>query len=215
MPKGDNGYIRLYRNIMDWGWYLEPNTARLFIHCILKANYTEKEWQGIKIPAGSFVTSYDKLAQELKLSIQNIKTAIKHLKLTKELTVKSTRHYSIITVNNWYLYQINDQQNDRQEVQQTTTTNNIYKNNIVEINKKFTKPTIEEIKKYCLERGNSIDAEYFYNYYESKGWLVGKSKMKDFKAAIRTWEQNQQKYNKNNTNNQEEVDYASEPYRPF
>ena len=130
MPKGDNGYIRLYRNIMDWGWYLEPNTARLFIHCILKANYTEKEWQGIKIPVGSFVTSYEKLAQELKLSIQNIKTAIKHLKLTKELTVKSTRHYSIITVNNYKLYQTTNLTNNFKLThnqpstnQQLTTTN--------------------------------------------------------------------------------------------
>ena len=105
MPKGDNGYIRLYRNIMDWGWYLEPNTARLFIHCILKANYTEKEWQGIKIPAGSFVTSYDKLAQELKLTKDQIRTAIKHLKLTQEITYKGTNKYSIITVNNYKFYQ--------------------------------------------------------------------------------------------------------------
>ena len=209
------GYIRLFRKIDSWEWYTEPNTIRMFLHCLIKANHTDKLWRGITIHAGSFVTSRASLAKELDITERQVRTAINHLKSTNELTSKSTNHYSIITVNNWYLYQINDQQNDRQEVQQTTTTNNIYKNNIVEINKKFTKPTIDEIKKYCLERGNSIDAEYFYNYYESKGWLVGKSKMKDFKAAIRTWEQNQQKYNKNNTNNQEEVDYASEPYRPF
>lgn len=54
----------------------------------------------------------------------------------------------------------------------------------------FKKPTIEEIKEYCLERNNDIDAEYFYDFYESKNWYVGKNKMKDWKASIRTWERN-------------------------
>lgn len=55
--------------------------------------------------------------------------------------------------------------------------------------KRFVKPTVDEIRAYCLERGNGIDAERFYDFYESKGWVVGKSPMKDWKAAIRTWEQ--------------------------
>jgi hypothetical protein len=54
--------------------------------------------------------------------------------------------------------------------------------------KKFEKPTIEEINKYCLERNNGINAEAFYDFYESKDWYVGKNKMKDWKACIRTWE---------------------------
>ena len=58
--------------------------------------------------------------------------------------------------------------------------------------KKFVKPTVEEIDAYCRERNNTIDAESFFNFYESKGWLVGKSPMKDWKAAVRTWEKNRQ-----------------------
>lgn len=58
--------------------------------------------------------------------------------------------------------------------------------------KKFVKPTIEEIAAYCRERNNTIDAESFFNFYESKGWLVGKSPMKDWKAAVRTWEKSRQ-----------------------
>ena len=52
----------------------------------------------------------------------------------------------------------------------------------------FIKPSIEEIEQYCIERNNGIDAEVFYNFYEAKGWVVGKSPMKDWKAAVRTWE---------------------------
>lgn len=55
---------------------------------------------------------------------------------------------------------------------------------------KFKKPTIEEIKTYCLERRNTVDAEKFFDYYESNGWKVGKNSMKDWKACVRTWEKN-------------------------
>ena len=52
---------------------------------------------------------------------------------------------------------------------------------------RFQKPTIEEIREYCLEEGYNVDAEQFYNFYESKGWLVGKSPMKNWRAAVCTW----------------------------
>ena len=54
--------------------------------------------------------------------------------------------------------------------------------------KTFCKPTIEEVKAYCKERNNSVDAEKFCDFYESKGWKVGKESMKDWKACVRTWE---------------------------
>lgn len=69
--------------------------------------------------------------------------------------------------------------------------NSIVENSIKENNKRkvFQKPTIEEIQEYCDERNNGINANAFYDFYESKGWCVGKNKMKDWKACIRTWEQ--------------------------
>lgn len=54
----------------------------------------------------------------------------------------------------------------------------------------FTPPTVEEIRAYCEERKNSVDPERFHSYYSSNGWMVGKAKMKDWKAAVRTWERN-------------------------
>lgn len=74
------------------------------------------------------------------------------------------------------------------------TNNNEYINNNPLYKKgssRFQKPTIEEIRQYCLEKGYNVDPEKFFNFYESKGWLVGKSPMKDWKAAVRTWEQRQ------------------------
>ena len=59
--------------------------------------------------------------------------------------------------------------------------------------KKFVKPTIEEIEEYCKERNNGINANAFYDFYEAKDWFIGKNKMRDFKACIRTWEQRNKK----------------------
>lgn len=59
-------------------------------------------------------------------------------------------------------------------------------------NSRFTKPTVDEIAAYCSERGNSVDAQAFYDFYESKGWRVGNQPMKDWKASVRTWERRSQ-----------------------
>jgi predicted phage replisome organizer len=57
--------------------------------------------------------------------------------------------------------------------------------------KRFEKPTLSEIEQYCIERNNNVNAEQFYDYYESNGWKVGKNSMKDWKAAVRTWERSE------------------------
>ena len=54
--------------------------------------------------------------------------------------------------------------------------------------KRFTPPTIEQVSDYCAERANSIDPQRFVDFYTARGWMIGKNKMKDWKAAIRTWE---------------------------
>lgn len=58
--------------------------------------------------------------------------------------------------------------------------------------KRFVPPTVEEVRTYCAERKNNVDAERFVDFYESKGWMVGKDKMKDWKASVRTWEKREQ-----------------------
>jgi len=58
---------------------------------------------------------------------------------------------------------------------------------------RFVPPTLEEVREYCIERHNSVDPQRFIDFYESKGWMVGKNKMKDWKACVRTWEQRDKK----------------------
>ena len=82
-----------------------------------------------------------------------------------------------------------------QDVSNLETQVRLGKVSIGKVNNKkvFKKPTLEEIQAYCDERNNGINAEAFYDFYESKDWMIGKNKMKDFKACIRTWEQRQPK----------------------
>ena len=72
---------------------------------------------------------------------------------------------------------------------------NINNTNLTDSNKKarFKKPSIDQIKSYCKDRNNNIDAEAFIDFYESKDWKIGKNKMKDWKAAVRTWERRETK----------------------
>lgn len=77
------------------------------------------------------------------------------------------------------------------------TNINITNTNLTDSNKKerFKKPILDEVKNYCILRKNNIDAEAFIDFYESKNWMVGKNKMKDWKACVRTWERRDGKQN--------------------
>ena len=110
-------YIKVSRSMLDWEWYSDINTSRLFIHMLLKANWKDGNFKGTTVPRGSFVSSVRKLADETSLTEREVRTAINHLKTTGEVTHKSTSKYSVFTVVNYDLYQ----SNDTQSVSQTTS----------------------------------------------------------------------------------------------
>lgn len=77
---------------------------------------------------------------------------------------------------------------------------------------RFRKPTLDEISSYCRERKNGIDPQRFYDYQEARGWMIGKAKMKDWKAAVRTWERNDPKPHAESAENTEQkLDFSSQP----
>ena len=89
-------------------------------------------------------------------------------------------------------------ENDKGGIKEKFKDNNTSINiNLTDSNNKgrFKKPTVNEIAEYCIERKNNIDAETFYDFYESKDWKIGKNKMKSWKACVRTWEKRQTKNN--------------------
>ncbi len=124
------GWIKLHRQITEWEWYDDANTFRLFMHLILNANHKEKQWHGITIKSNQQVTSREKLAKSLRLSVQQIRTSLDHLKSTNEITIKTTNKYSLISINKWERYQIttNKSTNEQPTTNHQPTTNKNVKN---------------------------------------------------------------------------------------
>ena len=103
------GWIKVHRKIEQWEWYTDANTFRLFFHLVLKANHADKKWRGIIIKRGQIVTSSEHLANQLKLSRQQIRTSLNKLKSTNEITTKSTNKYIIVTIGKYDDYQSEDE----------------------------------------------------------------------------------------------------------
>ena len=114
---------------------------------------------------------------------QYIKIRYKYREGTREI---SHRYIKII---NGGVLKISNTLCDKNQKSNTTSinTNTTYSNN----KGRFKKPTVTEIAEYCVERKNNINAETFYDFYESKDWRIGKNKMKAWKACVRTWEKRQ------------------------
>lgn len=126
MGKGD--YIKLSRKIFEWGWYKNTNTFKVFIHCLLKANWKESIFMGQVLKRGSFATSNEHIALEAGLTVQNVRTALKNLQRTGEILIKSTNKYSVISIVNYDSYQSAEEKltNNQQttNTQTYTSTNN-------------------------------------------------------------------------------------------
>lgn len=113
------GWIKLNGKILKWEWWDDPVTAHLFVHLLLKANWKDGRWRGIDVPRGSFITSTEKLANETGLSIQQIRTALKKLEETGEVNKQTTSRFTHIFVQNYCLYQ-DEQQANQQAKQQAS-----------------------------------------------------------------------------------------------
>lgn len=116
----DNEYLKLFRKMVRWEWYTDVNTKTLFIHCLIRANWKEGSWRGIRYERGQFITSFPSLAKETGLTIRQVRTALDHLITTGEVTDKKIHKGRIITVVNFDKYQGSDRQNDKQNDRQTT-----------------------------------------------------------------------------------------------
>lgn len=193
------GWIKLHRQLLEWEWYDDTNTKCLFIHCLLRANHGDIEWRGHKIKRGQFLTSVDTLTRETGLSVSQIRTSLKKLISTNEIASKSQARSTVITVVQYDSHQGSDKPDDKlmtmksQADDNEIATDKNVKN--VKNDKKvsrFTPPTQNEVYQYMVERGinSQQESEKFFDYYSSKGWLVGRAKMKDWKAATRNWLKN-------------------------
>lgn len=117
----DGGYLKLYRSMRQWGWYKDANTMRVFVHLLLSANWEDSEYMGVKIRAGEAVYGRKKYAEDLGLSEQQVRTAIKHLQKSGEIsTSKITNKFSVVCIEKWAFFQGQDLESN-QQLNQTLT----------------------------------------------------------------------------------------------
>jgi hypothetical protein len=125
-----SGWIKLHRKLLEWEWYSKPVVKSVFIHSLLRANHKDGKWRGIDVKRGSYISSVDKLIKELGHSRQEIRTALKHLKSTNELTTSSAPQHTVFTVVGYENYQdaTNELTNEQPTANQRATTNKNVKN---------------------------------------------------------------------------------------
>lgn len=98
-------FIKIDRNIREWRWYKDANTMRVFVDLLIDANITAKEYEGITVYRGETATSYQSIADRLKLTIKQVRTAVNHLKRTGEVATKKYPKFQVISILNYDKYQ--------------------------------------------------------------------------------------------------------------
>lgn len=102
-------FIKIDRNILNWGWYKDQNTKAVFLHLLLTANIRDGKFLGVTIHRGEVATSYPHLAAQTGLSVRNVRTAIDHLKLTGEVAVNRQAKFTVFSILSYDKYQANRQ----------------------------------------------------------------------------------------------------------
>jgi len=213
------GYVNLWRKTIDSQFFsMGLKHIGLFCYLLLRANWKTGWFMGEEIHPGQMATSITKLADTLGEHRHTVKRLLNDLSNQSMIThqPKSNR-WTLITICNWELYQnpknwknptvVQPKSNQSPTACQPSASSLPQSNHCNQgdqgnqvINTppkggkkstRFKPPTVQEVRAYCTERKNRIDAEQFVDYYQSKGWLVGKTPMKDWKAAARNWARNQ------------------------
>ena len=164
-------FIKIDRKILKWEWWSDINTFRLFFYMLVSAYWKDGNYKGVEIKRGSFPSSISELSRETNLSTMEIRTALKHLQstgevttnqqatnkqdntnLTSNLTSKKTNKFTVFTVVNYDLYQSDNKQDN------TNLTSNLTENqqaNNTQLNKQVTRPILKEDKNIIKKEINN------------------------------------------------------------
>lgn len=208
----ERGWIKLHRQLQECPiWYGDRfSKGQAWVDLLLLANHRDKKilFNGEiqTIGRGQYLTSTVKLAEKWGWNRKTVSSYLKLLEQDKMITKISDNTKTLITIENYEVFQGIDEEVDNSldnllpnpTDNPLDTNKNIKndKNNIIYNNRAkkstiFTPPTVEEVQAYCKERKNNVDAQVFVDFYTANGWVQGKGKpIKDWKAAVRTWERN-------------------------
>lgn len=207
MSDEKKNYFVVSRNLLNSNrWLCEKFTrGQAWVDLFGLAQHTDSYFivRGIKVwvKRGQLGYSQITLADRWKWSRDKVRRYLKCLESDGDIIQQNDLVTTIITIVNYNRWQLdnttNKTTNNTAEKQQKNSKQDTYNNDKNDNNEKkregFAQPSLNEIKDYCLIRKNSVNPESFLDFYESKGWMVGKNKMKDWRAAVRTWENREQK----------------------
>lgn len=198
-----SGWIKIHRKILDWEWYDDSNTFRLFMHLLLKANHKDKKYRGIVVETGSILTGRDLLSIETGLSVQQVRTCLERLKSTNEITINSSRQGTIIQIVKYKDYQVSTNdltENQPKNNQQVTTNKNVKNNkeenniNIEERKQKFAISLNPYLEKYGREFLNDFYLYWTEPTLNNKKLKYELEKTWSLDRRLSTWETNAKKY---------------------
>jgi hypothetical protein len=191
----NNGWIKTYRQLVDWEWYRNSNMVHLFIHLILKANHKPKKYMGKVIERGQLITGRKLLSAETGISEQSVRTCLQRLAKSKELTIKTTNKNSLITIIKYDYYQSDDKINQPTNQQST--------NNQPTINQQSTTNKNDKKEKNVKNDKNKEKKEVIFIFDSiefKKNWLMWKDyKKTDHKFTYKSELSEQAALNKLNT----------------
>lgn len=181
-------WIKIDRNILNWGWYKDTNTKAVFLHLLITANVKPNKFLGVDVGRGEVATSYPSLAENLGISIKCVRTAIKHLQMGGEVAVKRHPRFSVISILRYDYYQGNGQAEGMSTGRQRAGKGQQSKN---ERMKEYKNPRVDEVVDFIIEEGLKVDARRFFEYYEEQGWQMNGEPIRDWKAVCRRWSKNE------------------------
>ena len=207
-------FMMLSREILEDPMYLSDRFTRMqaFIDLCYLAAYKERTFtirgNKVTVKQGQVAKSVRDLAVRWQWSVNTVMKFITELKEGGYIDTHKTSVNQVITIKKYLLFNTQDETNSESLIQtQSETQNdtsiiyiknlekeiNILKERLTKVSPKkeqnFVPPTVEEVAAYIQEKGYHFNAESFVSFYESKGWMVGKNKMKNWRAACKTWEE--------------------------
>lgn len=201
----ERGYVPLWRKTEDSAVFRNAELLQLWILLLIRTTHkpyvasvpTGIGFTDVSLQPGDVLFGRYEFAKRLRCPPGSIPKRIQKLISLGNITTKSNTHYSIISIINWDIYAeaLNNKKQPRKQAGNKQETHTSIINTETQdqeqggTGKRFRPPSLDDVTQYCKERGNTINPKLFIDKYTANGWMVGKNKMKDWKATVRTWEQ--------------------------
>ncbi len=215
-----NSWFKMHRSIIDSNVFEDADVLKVWIWCLSKAYFAEADAitnkSIVHLKPGQFIYGRNRASAELGMNSTKCYRIMTKLEKIGNIEQLTNNRFTLVTVVKWAFFQgeeqkVNSKVNSQRTAneQPTNSQRTLYKN-IKEYSKNnkedllgaspqktfstFVPPSVDEVADYCLKENLSIDPQKFIDFYAVTDWYRGKTKIKDWKACIRTWEQNNQLY---------------------